>query len=198
MIFLEVSKLLSDSGDKLADQVYQNALSGIDAKLYQLESAENLAQEYLQKKMPLNNAVDILIADQKIKCALANTMTLVPYVGVPANIYNTLVIQMRMVLAIAHMGGYDIRDSHVKTFALFCLFGIGVARKGRIFAAKGSKNAAEKIGFRLFEKLGTQKGAVLFSKMIPVVGVGFGATLDWILTEQVGQKAKKKFITYKI
>lgn len=192
-----VSTVLSDTGDLLAEKVYQNALSGIRTKFYHLESAEKLAQEHLRKKASPSDAADLLIQNQKKKSAWANTITLVPYVGVPANVYNVLVIQMRMILAIAHMGGYDVRDPYVKTYALFCLFGMGVAKKGQTAAVKGGKSAVEKMGLRAFEKLGTQKGAVLFSKMIPIAGVGLGAALDWVLTEQIGKKAKKKFIIYR-
>lgn len=192
-----VSIVLSDASDRLAEKVYQSAVNGIRTKFYHLESAEKLAKEYLRKKASPSDAADLLIHKQKKKSAWTNTITLIPYLGVPANVYNVLVIQMRMILAIAYIGGYDIRAPYVKNYALFCLFGMGVAKKGQSVAMKGGKNAAEKVGLRAFEKLGTQKGTVLFSKMIPIVGVGLGATFDWILTEQLGKKAKKKFITYR-
>lgn len=192
-----ISTVLSDTGDRLAEKVYENALSGIRTKFYHLESAEKLAKEHLRKEASPSDAADLLIQNQKKKSAWANTITLVPYVGVPANVYNVLVIQMRMILAIAHIGGYDVRDPYVKTYALFCLFGMGVAKKGQSVAVKSGKSAVEKVGLRAFEKLGTQKGAVLFSKMIPIAGVGLGAIMDWALTEQLGKKAKKKFITYR-
>lgn len=42
---------------------------------------------------------------------------------IPANMTSVFYIQLRMVAAIAHMGGYDVRSDQVRTLAYTCLCG---------------------------------------------------------------------------
>jgi hypothetical protein len=91
-------------------------------------------------------------------------------VAVPANIGNVLYVQLRMIAAIACMGGYDVRDDRVKTLAFVCLTGsnaidilkdagIQIGTKISIQAIKKlSSNIVttinQKVGFRLLTKFG--------------------------------------------
>lgn len=44
-------------------------------------------------------------------------------VAIPANLASVIYVQMRMIAAIAHMRGYDLKDDQVKTFVFVCLTG---------------------------------------------------------------------------
>lgn len=195
---MEFQQLLTGGGEKLIESVYRDALVGIPLGPFSLKGVEEFTHEYRWSGKKLPAAVDQMIRDQKRICALTNGVTLIPYVGVPANVYTALVIQMRMILGIAYLGGHDTRDSHVKNYAVNILFGVRVARKGVILAAKGGKKLSQKASKPFTHSLRSHKGAVLLSKMIPLLGVGLGAGLDWFLTEELGKRAKKRFVTFEI
>ncbi|MGO2174028.1 MAG: EcsC family protein, partial [Staphylococcus equorum] len=44
-------------------------------------------------------------------------------VALPANITSVVYVQMRMIAAIAHIRGYDLKDDEVKTLVYLCLTG---------------------------------------------------------------------------
>ena len=195
---MEFQQILTGGGEKLIESVYRDAHSGIPLGPFSLKGVEEFAEEYRWSGKKIVDAADQLIRDQKKICAFSNGFTLIPYVGGPANVYATLVIQMRMILGIAYLGGHDTSHPHIKNYAISILFGIRIARKGVVLTAKGGKKISQKVSKPLSNSLGSQKGAVLLSKMIPFLGVGLGAGLDWFLTEELGQRAKKRFVTYRV
>ncbi|MCL2208265.1 MAG: EcsC family protein [Fibromonadales bacterium] len=131
-------------------------------------------------------------------------------VTIPANLASVLYIQMRMISAIAIIGGYDPKDDRVKTFAFSCLAGnvvkdalkeIGI-EVGKQFVLK---NVIEKIsegvftrinravGYGLLAKFGA-KGAANLGKMVPLVGGLIGGAMDGVWVVSVGKIAKSLFI----
>ena len=44
-------------------------------------------------------------------------------VAIPANITSVLYVQIRMIAAIAHLGGHDIRSDQVQTLVYACMCG---------------------------------------------------------------------------
>jgi uncharacterized protein (DUF697 family) len=119
-----------------------------------------------------------------------------------------LLIQLRMISAIAHIRGYKISDERVRTLAFLCLtgssgatilqeIGIGLGTKltSRIVmnipaATLGKINQA--VGFRLLTKAGSA-GLVNFSKVIPLVGGLLGGGFDAAVTRGIGAAAKRLF-----
>lgn len=178
-----------------------------------IELAEKYKREYPNDKLKQANA---LIKWQVANGAAAGFVTglgglMTLPVTVPANLASVLYIQMRMISAIAIIGGYDPKDDKVKTFAFSCLAGnivkdtlkeIGI-ETGKQFVLK---NVIEKIsegvltrinravGYGLLAKFGA-KGAANLGKLVPLVGGLIGGAMDGVWVISVGKIAKSLFIS---
>ncbi|MFZ7132345.1 MAG: hypothetical protein ACOWWR_08305 [Eubacteriales bacterium] len=119
---------------QVLDWAYDKALNGIPGGL----TAEKLGQEYLDKNHGDKlKACKSLINWQISKCTTSGFVTglgriITLPVAVPANISSVIYVQIRMIAAIAHIGGYDLKDDRVKTLVYMCLTG-----NGAIEIAKG-------------------------------------------------------------
>lgn len=129
-------------------------------------------------------------------------------VAIPANITSVLYVQVRMIAAIAHIGGYDIRDDRVKTLVYACLVansakdlakdvGIAVGNKVAINAIKSISGKTlqeinKKVGFKLFTKFG-EKGVVNLGKAVPLLGGLIGGSFDAYTTNAIGNVARDTF-----
>ncbi|MDM1756779.1 EcsC family protein [Acinetobacter sp. 251-1] len=178
-----------------------------------IDSAQDLADSYLKENGSLENKINSLIRWQNTKSATSGFLTgigglaTMP-VAVPANFASVMFVQIRMVAAIAHMCGYDIKDDQVKTFVYACLTGNAIKDMlkdvGIIVGSKLTRKAIEgisgkmlieinkRVGFRLFTKFGT-KGVINLGKAIPLVGGVIGASFDGISTNIVGNTARDLF-----
>ncbi len=133
-------------------------------------------------------------------------------VTIPANITSVIYVQVRMIAAIAKMGGHDLHDDRVKTLVYTCLcgnaakdvlkeIGIKVGTKLTEQAVKNISGAVitkinQAVGFRLLTKFG-QTGAINIGKAIPFVGGIVGATFDSVATNTIGNVARDTFIEKK-
>ena len=191
------------------DWAYDKAINGIPGA----ETAEELGEDYKNESGSLDDHIDSLIRWQIAKCSasgflsgLGGVVTLP--IAVPANIASVLYVQIRMIAAIAHMRGYDVRSDQVKTLVYLSLVGgaikdvlkeVGVKigsklTESAIKSISGKTLTAinQKVGFRLVTKFG-EKGAVNLGKAIPLIGGLIGGTVDGISTNVVGESAKKVF-----
>lgn len=131
-------------------------------------------------------------------------------VAIPANVASVIYVQIRMIAAIAHMGGYNLNDDRVRSLVFVCLTGnaakdilkdVGMV-VGKKLAENAIKNISgktiiainKKVGFRLLTKFG-EKGAINLGKTIPLFGGIVGATFDSITTNTIGNIARDTFIT---
>jgi hypothetical protein len=134
-------------------------------------------------------------------------------VGVPANITSVLYIQLRMIVAIAIMAGYDPHNDKVQTFAYACLLGnsagdvikeVGIKITDKItlkFIKKIPGEVLKKINKAIVPRLITKagsKGIINLTKTVPVVSGIFGAGFDVFTTKGIGAAAKKMFIDGKV
>jgi len=206
-----MSNELTDSKIQLAlDWAYDKAINGIP----KLDSAEDLGNDYLKREGELIDKVNSLIRWQNTKAATSGFITglgglVVMPVAIPANIASVMYVQIRMIAAIAHMGGYNIRDDRVRTLVFACLAGDAVKDllkdTGLIIGTKLATNAIagisgktltvinQKVGFRLVTKFG-EKGAVNLGKMVPLLGGIIGGTVDGVATNIIGNVARDTFI----
>jgi hypothetical protein len=196
---------------KALDWAYEKALTG---GVPGTDSAYELAEEYRKREGAIQDQVNALIRWQNTKSATSGFVTgfggfaTMP-VTIPANIASVLYIQLRMIAAIAIMGGHDVKDDKVRTVAYACLCGnaafdvlkdVGV-QVGKKFAEQALKKLSyevikkinSKIGFRLLTKFG-RTGVVNLSKAIPLVGGITGAVFDGVSTNITGNVARKLFI----
>ena len=192
---------------------YDKALTGVAGS----DSSFDLANEYLKTDGTLLDQVNSLIRWQNTKAGAAGFVTglgglaTMP-IAIPANLASVLLIQIRMIAAIAKMGGHDIRDDKVKTLVITCLAGdsaMEILRDfGVIFGKKLAQIAISKIsgavifkinqavGFRLLTKAGTT-GMINIAKAVPVLGGIVGAAFDSTTTNIIGNVARDIFITGK-
>jgi len=80
-----------------------------------VDGSEDLAQVYNTQNQDVDEAVDRLINWQVAKAGTAGFLTgvggmLTLPVAIPANLVGVLYIQIRMIGAIAHLRGYDVRN----------------------------------------------------------------------------------------
>ena len=196
---------------QLLDKTYDAAVSG---SIPGTDSAEDLARDYQNDCDEPLKAAEALVRWQNVKAGTSGFVTglggliTIP-VALPANITSVIYVQIRMIAAIAKIGGYDLHDDRVKTLVFVCLAGnsakdvlknagISVATA----AAKGLIKQIPKtvigqinkaVGFRLITKFGT-KGAVNLGKAVPFIGGVLGAAMDAAATNAIGNVAIKTFI----
>lgn len=196
---------------KLLDWTYEQAITGLPGT----PDAMELANSYLEKHSTVEKSVDSLIRMQNTKAGASGFATglggiiLMP-VTIPANIASVMFVQMRMVAAIACMGGFDLKDDQVKTLVYVSLVGKGatdilkntgiqVGKKVAVASIKKLPNAIivkinQRVGFRLLTKFG-EKGVINLVKVVPVLGGVVGGAVDASTTMVIGKTAKKIFIS---
>lgn len=189
---------------------YDKAVNGVPG----LDSAIELAQDYLNEEGSLSEKVDSLIRWQNAKCATSGFITnlgglLTIPVAIPANISSTLYVQLRMIAAIAYMGGYDLKNDKVQTLVYVCLCGNSASKVMKNFGTQVGKALAEQfirnistgtikhinkaVGMKLITKFG-EKGVISLGKGVPIVGGIIGGTIDGIACNTIGNVAKNVFI----
>jgi hypothetical protein len=197
------------------DWAYDAALNGVNgADLVGMGTAESLAASYQKGGGSLEAQVNNLIFWHTTSAAatgfvsgLGGLITLP--VAIPANIAGVLLIQLRMIAAIAHVGGYDVRDDQVRSLCYACLCGSSAAEILKNVGIRiGEKLSREMIarlpftvikqinqavGFRLLTKFGST-GVINFGKALRLVGGIVGGAFDGITTQAVGEVARKVFI----
>lgn len=192
------------------DWVYDKAINGVPG----LDSAEDMANNYLKGSEHLIDKVNSLIRWQNTKAGTSGFLTglggiLTMPVTIPANITSVMYVQIRMIAAIAKMGGCDLKDDRVKTLVYACLAGdaakdvlkdVGIVVGTRIatnaiksISGKTISAINQKVGFKLLTKFG-EKGIVNLGKTVPLLGGVVGGAVDALTTNVIGNIARNTFI----
>lgn len=130
-------------------------------------------------------------------------------VTLPANITGQAILNARMVGAIAHLRGWDLRDEVVRNAILITIaggspnavlagFGVTVTQKLAETAIQRLpievlRAINKKVGFMLVAKYGTKRSVVTLTKLVPGIGGVVGGTVDATFTRVVSRVAKKAF-----
>jgi uncharacterized protein (DUF697 family) len=177
-----------------------------------IPGARSVAAKHLQKHGgSVEDAIDSVVA-QHVRLASAQGFVTnlgglaMIAVAVPANLTGVAIVQVRMVAAIAHLRGYDLQDSRVRTALVMCLLGgEQVARaivEGKlptspmavatapVFDPELDKRVAEEVVADLMGRIGGKNVALMVTKRVPLVGGGIGAAVDAYATHQIGKYAK--------
>ncbi len=177
-------------------------------------SAAQLAERALKQEGSGEAAID-RIADRHARGAgiggfatgLGGFVTMP--IALPANVLEFYVQATRMVGAIAHLRGYDLRDERIRSAVLLTLIGsnsdevlkkAGMATGGGRLAQLALNRMPpaavlvinKAVGFRLLKSVG---GKVFsrFGRGIPVAGGVFGGGLDWWMMRKIADHARKEF-----
>lgn len=207
-------KLDSTIVGKALDLAYDKAVDGVPG-VPGMESAEGLAKDYLNDPGSLEDAVNALIRYQVVKATTSGFVTglgglLTLPVAIPANLASIMYLQLQMIAAVAHMGGYDVRSDRVRSICYACLCGNAATDvlkgAGITIGRKLSEQAIKQlsfdvilkinraVGFRLITKFG-EKGVINLGKAIPLVGGVIGGTFDGTTTYAIGRVARSVFVT---
>ncbi|QIK58501.1 EcsC family protein [Dysgonomonas sp. HDW5A] len=195
---------------KVLEWTYARAINGFGG----VDSAYQLGNDYLNSKGTLDQQVDQLIKWQVTKAASSGFFTglggwaIMPF-ALPANIASVIYIQVRMISAIAYMGGHDIQSDQVKSIIYVCMLGNGTKeifkemgiKAGEKFVKSLIENTSrkmllsvnEKVSVNIASKLGSRSLTGL-GKAIPIVGGVIGGSFDAGSTLIIGKVAKKMFI----
>ena len=192
------------------DWAYEKAVNGVPG----LDSAQELAESYMNSAGTRMEQVNALIRWQNAKAGTSGFLTglggfIVMPITIPANLASVFYVQVRMIAAIAHMGGLDLKTDQVRTLVYTCVagnavkdvlkdVGIQIGKKlsqSAIKSISGKTITAinQKVGFRLLTKFG-EKGVINLGKGIPLVGGFVGAAFDSVATNTVGNIARDLFI----
>lgn len=183
---------------KTLDWAYSKAVSGFTG----VDSAYDLGNSYLQGNDSLEQQVDSLIKWQVAKAATSGFVTglggvMIMPLTVPANVASVVYVQIRMIAAIAYMGGHDIRSDRVRSLIYICMVGNGAKELLKDFSVKAGEKLAtkviEKVSTKLVSQVG-EKGITSLGKAIPVLGGVVGGSFDAVTTRIVGKVAKNIFI----
>ena len=191
------------------DWAYDKAVSGGAG----LDSAEELARDYIQDYDNKIDQADALIRWQNTKAGTSGFITgvggaITMPVAIPANIASVIFIQVRMIAAIAVIGNHDVHDDRVKSLCYACMCGneakdilknIGI-QIGTKMAKSALKNMSaqvlfkinQAVGFRLLTKFGST-GVINLGKAIPGLGGLIGGTFDAVTTNSIGNIARDTF-----
>ena len=192
------------------DFLYKKALNGINRS----DTVQKMVEEVLGR-YPNNpqKACRELVKNQAMKCGTTGFVTglggiiTIP-LAVTADIGVTWYIQLRMIMAIAVIYGFDIYSDKVKSFVYICLAGqapTNVLKDAGIkIGTKLTKNAIQKIsghslkkinqiiGFRFVTKAG-EKGIINMNKTIPFIGGIVGGIFDFTSTKIIAEGAIRTF-----
>lgn len=192
------------------DWAYDKAINGIVG----LDSATELAEHYMKDGDNRVKQANKLIRWQNTKAGASGFISglggfLTLPVTLPMNITTVTYVQIKMIAAIAHMGGHDLKDDRIKALVYICLTGnkakeilkdIGISAKESI-AINAVKNINEQtialinkqVGFSLLTTCG-EKGMINLAKIFPFICGVIGATFDTLSTNTIGTIARHTFL----
>ena len=189
----------SRKGLRTLDKLYNMAINGLPTS----KPADKLGMEYLQKyNGDQKKAADVLIRNQVTKCTTTGFLTglggfITLPITIPADLASSMYIQVRMIAAIAYIGGYNLHDDAVKTMIYATLLKIDLGNVLKQVGVKAANKAVavnQKLGFRFITKFG-QKGIINLGKGIPCVGGILNGGINLAETRLIAKDAVKAFLT---
>ena len=177
-------------------------------------TSHEMAEKYLEKYGSVSAAIDHLVNWQITSAATAGFVTSLGGLAtmpitLPANIAGVMAIQLRMIGAIAELGGYHENTEEKKTGMYLCLLGSQagnvLSKTAGQFAVKFATASLKKlpgavltkinqaVGFRLVTKFG-EKGLVNINRAIPILGGIVGGSVDALSTYAIAKAAKALFL----
>lgn len=192
------------------DWAYARAVNGVPG----LDGAEDLAKSYAVRHPTPDHAVKALIQWHSGMAGAAGFVTgcggfVALPVALPANLASALYIQVRMIAAIAHLRGHDLKSNEVRGLVLACLTGSKAADTlkdaGVRLGTRVARDTAGWVSPALFKKVqhaasasvpaacAGASGAARLGRFVPVVGGLVAGGFDAAMTQLVGRTADRVF-----
>jgi uncharacterized protein (DUF697 family) len=200
---------LIDPLTQIFDWAYGKAVDGLPG----FEGAEALAADFAARHATADEAAKALIAWHSRMAAIAGFATgcggfVALPLALPANLAGALYLQTRLVAAIAHLHGHDIRHKRVRMLVLACLsgskaadtlrdagirFGTRIGRDAIGWAAPALFNRSRHAGhFAVLGAVGS-RGIAGLGRFVPFIGGAVSAGFDGALTQMIGRTAHRVF-----
>lgn len=200
---------LVDSLTQVFDWAYGKAVDGMPG----FDGVGALAADYDARHASTHDAVTALIAWHSRMAAVAGFATgcggfVTLPLALPANVAGTLYLQTRLVAAIAHLHGHDIRHPRVRMLVLACLsgskaadtlrdagirFGTRLGRDAVGWAAPVLYNKSRHAGHFAFLGTMSSRGIAGLGRFVPLLGGAVAAGFDGALTQMIGRTADRVF-----
>ena len=202
--------LSQETLERTLEWAYEKALSGVGP----FPGAIELANSYRGRRRSVKKDADALIRWQVAEAGATGFVLgfgglITLPVTIPAGLAWAAFFQLRLIAAIAHLGGHDLNDDEAKTLCLLCLCGaktkdvlkeVAIAAGERIVLAQLKRlpgglliSINRKVGLRLLTKFGS-KGIINLHRAIPVLSALTGGTIEAASTWAVGNVARELFI----
>ncbi len=192
------------------DDAYYKAINGISG----FDSAQEMARDYMKNGVDAISNCNSLIRWQN-KIAGTNGFLksidgrIKISVAIPVNLASVIFVQLRMVAAIAFIGGHDLKDSRIKALMFLCMAGnnskellkdLGIEVDRKLKEQMTSHISEEiitainqKVGLKLLIKF-SEKGAINLGQSAPIISGIAGGTFDSVTTNIIGNIARKTFV----
>lgn len=210
----EAEETEEEKGSKMV-QVMDWAFDKANGNIPGFGTSAEMSKKYLDKNEgSVTKSIDELVKWQITAAATAGFVTslgglaTMPFT-LPANVAGVMAIQLRMIGAIALMGGADLKDEDTKTGMYLCMLGAQagnvISKTAGQFAVKFATASLKKlpgevlkkinqaVGFRLVTKFGN-KGLVNVNRAIPILGGVVGGAVDAFSTFAIAKAAKALFL----
>ncbi|HVH79749.1 MAG TPA: EcsC family protein [Stellaceae bacterium] len=191
------------------DWAYRKAIDGIPG----FTGAEELAGEYAARHASLDDAAKALTATHARMAGVSGFATgcggfVALPIALPANVASALYLQTRLVAAIAHLHGHDIRSPRVRMLVLACLsgskaaetlrdagirFGTRLGRDAVGWAAPALFNKSRHAGHLAVLGLAGSRGIAGLGRFVPLFGGLVAGGFDAALTHMIGRTANRVF-----
>ncbi|PWC14322.1 EcsC family protein [Brenneria roseae subsp. americana] len=185
------------------DMLYDHAIQGIPG----MDSAQKLADNYRKAFPTKNDAVANLIRWESVKAATSGFITglggiTVLPVTLPASLTGLLFIQIRMIAAIAIIGGYSVYDIRTRNFIYICLGTSAVKETlrlggGHLLSRLSNKDVQEiskLVTTKLVGQLATGRLLGTAPRYTPLLGGFVSGGLDWLTVRTTGEFARRVFL----
>ena len=206
-----MAKLDAKQLQEILDNLYVQVINGIPVVS---KSIPEFCEDYTSKYNTPEKAANELIKWQVAKCGTSGFLTglggvIVLPAAIPANISSVLYVQMRMIAAIAYIGGFDVNSDQVQTMVYICLCGQSCAdllkQAGIQAGTKITKELINKIPVEVVKKINKiamqrlvtkagEKGVINLAKLTPIIGGVIGGAVDVGTTKVIANNAYKVFI----
>lgn len=199
---------------RTAEQLRQGLVTFVEDGLGPVTGSAAYAADRLERVGDIEKAIQRVVRETVASSGASGFVTglggfaTMP-ISVPANLAGAAMLNARMVGAIAHLRGYDLRDPVVQQLLLLVVAGesanaamrnVGI-RIGQKLATRGVERVSvetirrinARVGITLLAKYGTKRSAITLVKLVPFVGGVVGGTVDATFTKAVATAAKRAF-----
>lgn len=186
------------------DWLFEHAINGG----HYFDSSQFLADNYLALSPSKIDAAGSLVNWESAKSASCGFMTglggaLAMPLTLPVSMTSNLLIQLRMIAAVAIIGGHSLEDIRIKNLAYLCVGGSVARDLLKSFYVRFIGNVVNEVAVRQAQQLAlshltnhiTLELASGASRLIPIIGGLLNGGVDGITTYAAGRLACETFLS---